>query len=97
VTAPTITIVGKPSAALAKSIVSDEKKRIAAQKEALGEQGLKVEELKQAQAFNEREIPREVLEGFTVPSVSRSSGNRSSSKERRERGSSLADIPLVLL
>jgi Zn-dependent M16 (insulinase) family peptidase len=85
VTAPTITIVGKPSAALAKSIVSDEKKRIAAQKEALGEQGLKdkVEELKQAQAFNEREIPREVLEGFTVPSVSRSSGNRSSSKERR--------------
>lgn len=48
----------------------------------MGEEGLKkkAEALKLAQTYNEREIPKEVLESFEVPSVSRvgpffSSGN----------------------
>lgn len=72
VDAPTITIVGKPSAALAKSIEKAEKARIDAQKKALGEDGLaaKEKELQLAKDFNDRDIPREVLERFTVPDVS---------------------------
>lgn len=40
VSAPSITIVGKPSAALAKKLEKDEKSRIKAQRDALGESGL---------------------------------------------------------
>ena len=70
--APSITVVGKPSAALATKIEADEKARVEAQRVELGEAGLKkkAEELKVAQTFNEREIPKEVLESFAVPSVS---------------------------
>lgn len=72
VDAPTITINGKPSAALAKKIEKAEKARIKAQKTALGEAGLKAkeEELRLAKAFNDRDIPKEVLDSFGVPDVS---------------------------
>lgn len=72
VSSPSITVVGKPSAALASKIEADEKLRLKAQRKELGNEGLKkkAEELKLAQTFNEREIPKEVLESFEVPSVS---------------------------
>lgn len=71
VSAPSITVVGKPSAALAKEIEKTEKARIAAQRKSLGEAGLEEKKrvLKEAQAFNEREIPKEILEEFLVPEV----------------------------
>ena len=69
---PTITINGRPSAALAKKVEKAEKARIKAQKMALGEAGLKAkeEELRLAKAFNDRDIPTEVLDSFGVPDVS---------------------------
>lgn len=71
VDAPTITITGKPSAALAKQIEKAEKARIKAQKAALGEAGLKAKdaELQRAKNFNDRDIPKDVLEEFGVPDV----------------------------
>lgn len=90
VSAPSITVVGKPSAALAAKIEADEKVRLEAQRVELGEEGLKkkAEELKLAQTFNEREIPKEVLESFEVPSVSLGKNVSRRSFIHRVRGSS---------
>ena len=70
--APHITILGKPSAKLSKKLKAEEEARVAAQKERLGEEGLKEMEKKLAQAMaeNDREIPREILERFKVPDPS---------------------------
>ena len=67
--APRVTILGKPSEALAKKIKLDEQARVAKQKERLGEKGLKELEkrLRDAQEENDREIPKGLLEDFKVP------------------------------
>ena len=67
-----ITILGKPSAELSKKLKNEEKARVAAQKARLGESGLKELEKKlaEAKAENDKEIPREILEGFKVPDTS---------------------------
>lgn len=64
-----VTILGKPSAALSEKLKSEERDRIAAQIEALGEEGLKEKERKlaEAKAANQREIPRDLIERFKVP------------------------------
>lgn len=69
--APHVTILGRPSAELSKKLKSDEKARVAAQKEKLGEEGLKTleERLAKAKAENDREIPRQMLEQFQVPNT----------------------------
>lgn len=66
-----VSILGKPSAKLAKKIEEDEKKRVAAQKAKFGEEGLKKlqEKLDKAKADNDREIPKEELGKFPVPGV----------------------------
>lgn len=69
--APHVTILGKPSAALSKRLKSEERARVAARKEALGEKGLKQlhEKLAAATAENDMEIPRDLIEDFKVPST----------------------------
>lgn len=66
-----VSILGKPSAKLAKKIEEDEKKRVADQKAKFGEEGLKKlqEKLEKAKADNDREIPKEKLGKFPVPGV----------------------------
>lgn len=62
---------GKPSAALAERLESDEKARIAKQREDLGEAGLKKleQELEEAKKEHEQPIPEKVLTDFPVPDV----------------------------
>ncbi|KAG8907247.1 hypothetical protein FRC01_007752 [Tulasnella sp. 417] len=69
--APVI-VLGKPSASLPGKLETEEKARIAAQKEALGEEGLakKVRELEEAKKEHEQPIPQEMLTSFPVPPVS---------------------------
>ena len=66
-----VVILGKPSAWLSKKLESDEKARVAAQKEALGEDGLKrlEDELARAKAENDKEIPKGFLERFKIPNT----------------------------
>ena len=70
--APHITILGKPSAKLSKKLETEEKARVAAQKERLGEEGLEElgKKLAEAKAENDREIPKQILEQFEVPDTS---------------------------
>ena len=67
--APRITILGKPSAALAEKIKVDEEARVAEQIRRLGEEGLKKLErrLQDAQEQNDIEIPKGLLESFKIP------------------------------
>ena len=69
--APHVTILGKPSAKLSKKLKSEEKARIAAQKKRLGPTGLKELEKKllDAKAENDKDIPKEILQQFKVPST----------------------------
>jgi Zn-dependent M16 (insulinase) family peptidase len=66
-----VSILGVPSKELSEKLTSEEKARVKAQQDALGEDGLrkKAEELKRAQAENDRPIPNELLANFTVPST----------------------------
>ncbi|KAL8954070.1 MAG: hypothetical protein Q9222_000127 [Ikaeria aurantiellina] len=66
-----VTILGKPSATLSKRLKSEEKSRIEAQKEKLGPEGLKAleQKLAQAQAENDKEVPKDLLQRFPVPST----------------------------
>lgn len=68
---PHITILGKPSAVLAQKIQEDESARTARQAAALGERGLAdmEQKLKTAQELNDRDIPRNMIQDFKVPSV----------------------------
>ena len=70
--APHITILGKPSAELSRKLKVDEEARVAAQIKRLGIAGLKEleEKLDAAKAENDREIPRDILDRFAVPSTS---------------------------
>lgn len=67
--APHVTILGRPSAEMSKKLKSEEQARVAAQKERLGDEGLKKleEKLAQAKAENDKEIPKQMLEQFKVP------------------------------
>ncbi|KAL4978015.1 Metalloenzyme, LuxS/M16 peptidase-like protein [Aspergillus desertorum] len=69
--APHVTILGTPSSKLSETLKKDEEARIAAQKEQLGEDGLKklAEKLEKAKAENDKEIPREMLEQFKIPGI----------------------------
>jgi Zn-dependent M16 (insulinase) family peptidase len=66
-----VSILGVPSAKLAKKLKEDEEARIAEQRKKLGEKGLKELEkkLKEAKAENDREIPKKLLADFKVPGV----------------------------
>ena len=65
-----VTILGVPSSKLSKKLKSEETARVKAQQDKLGEDGLKNlgEKLEKAKAENDREIPREILAAFKVPS-----------------------------
>ena len=67
-----VSILGKPSKAMADKLKSDEVARVTAQKEALGPEGLaeKKKQLEEATAKNDAEIPAEVLGQWPVPGVS---------------------------
>ena len=56
----------------------------------------KAEELKLAQTFNEREIPKEVLESFEVPSVSLLLRPRSLDREGSSRRGREADLSFAV-
>lgn len=64
-------VIGKPSAALAERLETEEKARIAAQRDSLGPDGLAKREklLNDAKAEHDKEIPPEVLKSFPVPDV----------------------------
>lgn len=66
-----IILTGKPSADLAGKLEHEEKTRIAAQREAMGEEGLKKAEeaLEQAKKEHDKEIPSSILKSFPVPDV----------------------------
>jgi Zn-dependent M16 (insulinase) family peptidase len=66
-----VSILGRPSARLSEKLKADEAARIERQKACLGPDGLKrmAEKLEQAKAENDREIPKEALEKFKVPST----------------------------
>lgn len=70
--APSITVVGKPSAKLSAEIEKVEKERVAKQKEEYGPDGLKklAEELEKAKEESDLPIPEEVLTSFPVTNVS---------------------------
>jgi Zn-dependent M16 (insulinase) family peptidase len=72
VSAPSINMIGKPSAALAAKIESDEKSRIAKRKEELGEEKLKELEKRMQDAKKESEIepPAEMISEFPITDVS---------------------------
>ncbi|KAJ9248250.1 hypothetical protein DTO207G8_7552 [Paecilomyces variotii] len=67
--APHVSILGVPSAKLSEKLKNDEEARVAAQKEGLGQDGLKklAEKLAKAQAENDKEIPQEMLAKFKIP------------------------------
>ncbi|KAG9585426.1 hypothetical protein KCV04_g22352, partial [Aureobasidium melanogenum] len=67
-----VSILGVPSKELSKKLKTDEKARVKAQKERLGENGLKelAEKLEQAKAENDKPIPDDVLSQFPVPGTS---------------------------
>jgi Zn-dependent M16 (insulinase) family peptidase len=67
-----VSILGKPSKAMAERLEADELARVAAQKEKFGLEGLKklAEKLEVAKAKNNALIPKEILEKWPVPGVS---------------------------
>ncbi|KAK5124011.1 hypothetical protein LTR85_002208 [Meristemomyces frigidus] len=66
-----VSILGVPSKELSDKTTEDEKARVKAQQEKLGEAGLKklAEKLKQAQDENNKPIPDSLLERFPIPST----------------------------
>ncbi|GAA6054755.1 hypothetical protein JCM3770_000927 [Rhodotorula araucariae] len=71
VDAPALTIVGKPSASLAKKIKNDAKALIEANREKYGPEGLAKlqKDIEAAQAENDKPVPPEILRSFKVPDV----------------------------
>jgi len=65
-----VSVLGEPSKDLSEKITREEKARVEAQKERLGEEGLQqlAEKLADAQAKNDKPIPDSLLEKFPVPS-----------------------------
>ncbi|KAL9028695.1 MAG: hypothetical protein Q9196_002979 [Gyalolechia fulgens] len=66
-----VSILGKPSMKLSKKLKTEEKARLEAQRERFGPEGLELlkKKLAEATAENDRDIPRELLERFPVPST----------------------------
>ncbi|KAF4308857.1 Peptidase M16 [Botryosphaeria dothidea] len=66
-----VSILGVPSRKLSKKLKGDEKARVKAQQERLGEEGLKklAQKLEEAKAENDKPVPPEILESFKVPGV----------------------------
>ncbi|KAJ5143662.1 Peptidase M16 core [Penicillium bovifimosum] len=64
-----VTILGVPSRKMSETLKKDEEARAAAQKERLGEKGLKelADKLERTKAENDKEIPQELLERFAIP------------------------------
>ncbi|KIV99201.1 uncharacterized protein PV09_09152 [Verruconis gallopava] len=64
-----VSILGVPSAKLSEKLKSDEKARVKAQQDRLGEEGLKklAIKLEEAKAENDRPIPDEILDSFKIP------------------------------
>lgn len=71
VDAPSVTVIGRPSASLAEKLEKDEKERTAEQIEKLGPEGLKkaAKELEEAKAEHDKPIPPDVLKEFKIPDV----------------------------
>ncbi|KAF7306997.1 hypothetical protein MIND_00492500 [Mycena indigotica] len=71
ITPNSVVVRGIPSASLADKLEKDEKARIAAQVEKLGDSGLKkaAKELADAKAEHDRPIPPQMLLDFAVPNV----------------------------
>lgn len=71
VDAPSITIVGQPSSALADTLEKEEKARVAETVARLGPEGLAqlAKKVTDAQAENDQEIPSEIISRFKVPDV----------------------------
>lgn len=67
--APHVSILGVPSQKLSDKIKSEEEGRVTAQKQRLGEKGLKelADKLEKAKAENDKEIPEEILAEFKIP------------------------------
>ncbi|KAJ3976962.1 Metalloenzyme, LuxS/M16 peptidase-like protein [Lentinula raphanica] len=89
---PSVTVIGRPSAALADKLEKDEKKRIAAQIKKLGPEGLKAaaQELEEAKAEHDKPIPTEVLTQFKIPSVKSISWIPVQSLQQKGKGRSAA-------
>ena len=68
---PSVTVTGRPSAALAEKLENEEKKRVDAQIKKLGSEGLKKaeKELEEAKAEHDTPIPSEILKQFKIPDV----------------------------
>lgn len=66
-----VSILGKPSKAMADKLKADEIARVAAQKERLGPEGLEklARKLEETKAKNDAPIPTELLEKWPVPGV----------------------------
>lgn len=64
-----VSLLGKPSIALAKKLKTEEAARIKEQQEKLGEEGLKKleEKLEEAKAENDKSFPEEILSNLKVP------------------------------
>lgn len=67
-----VSILGVPSRELSKKLKADEKARVKAQQDKLGEAGLKrlAEKLEEAKTKNDKPIPDEMLGRFQVPGTS---------------------------
>lgn len=67
-----VSILGVPSKKMSAKLKSEEKARVKAQQDKLGEAGLKklAEKLKEAQEDNDKPIPDAMLEAFPVPGTS---------------------------
>ncbi|KAJ3568798.1 hypothetical protein NP233_g5473 [Leucocoprinus birnbaumii] len=68
---PSVVVVGKPSARMAKQLENDEKDRVAKQVKALGPEGLKkaADLLESSKAEHDKPISKEILTSFPVPDV----------------------------
>jgi len=67
-----VSILGVPSKELSKRLKADEKARVKAQQDKLGEEGLKrlAKKLEDAKTENDRPIPDEMLDRFAIPGTS---------------------------
>ena len=66
-----VTVLGVPSLKMAERLKKEEEARVSAQKEKLGEKGLKelADKLEKAKAENDKEIPQGMLEKFKIPGI----------------------------
>ena len=66
-----VTVLGVPSLKMAERLKKEEEARVSAQKEKLGEKGLKelADKLEKAKAENDKEIPQGMLEQFKIPGI----------------------------